>query len=122
MRFLLTLQMLFTHLPWPTHELANIILAFLVATHKSAKCYLMFYIFSALQRALGTVSVGKSFGSKGKQHHKHTASETQSHTQWSNQMQRKIMKYLRPGINTSLSNTDLCVPKTACNKVLSVTT
>ena len=26
-----------------------------------------------------TVSVGKGFGSKGKQHHKHTASETQSH-------------------------------------------
>ena len=26
-----------------------------------------------------TVSVGKGFGSKGKQHHKHTASETQNH-------------------------------------------
>ena len=26
-----------------------------------------------------TVSVGKGFGSKGKQHHKHTALETQSH-------------------------------------------
>ena len=26
-----------------------------------------------------TVSVGKGFGSNGKQHHKHTASETQSH-------------------------------------------
>ena len=36
-----------------------------------------------------TVSLGKSFGSKGEQHHKHTASETQSHTQWSHQMQRK---------------------------------
>ena len=28
-----------------------------------------------------TVSMGKGFGSKGKQHHKHTASESQSHTQ-----------------------------------------
>ena len=26
-----------------------------------------------------TVSAGKGFGSKGRQHHKHTASETQSH-------------------------------------------
>ena len=42
-----------------------------------------------------TVSVGKGFGSKGKQHHKHTASETQSHNKWSHQMQRKIMKYLQ---------------------------
>ena len=30
---------------------------------------------------LHTVSLGKDFGFKGKQHHKHTASETQSHTQ-----------------------------------------
>ena len=30
---------------------------------------------------LVTVSLGKGFGSKGKQHHKHIASETQSHTQ-----------------------------------------
>ena len=28
-----------------------------------------------------TVSLGKGFGSKGKQHHKHTTSETQSHMQ-----------------------------------------
>ena len=39
------------------------------------------------------VSVGKGFGFKGKQHHKHTASETQSHNNWSHQMQRKIMEY-----------------------------
>ena len=36
-----------------------------------------------------TVSVGKGFGSKGKQHHKLTASETQSHNKWSHQMQSK---------------------------------
>ena len=30
--------------------------------------------------AIDTVSLGKGFGSNGKQHHKHTASETQSHT------------------------------------------
>ena len=44
-------------------------------------------------RALDTVSVGKNFGYKGKQHHKHTASETQSHNKWSHQVQRKIMEY-----------------------------
>ena len=66
------------------------------------------------------------FGSKGKQLHKHTASKTQSHTQSSHQMQRKILKLLQ-----SISDQAL-VP--ACptlmsvylalhgNKVLSVTT
>ena len=38
-----------------------------------------------------TVSVGKGFGSKGKQHHKHTGSETQSHNKWSQQMQNKSL-------------------------------
>ena len=40
-----------------------------------------------------TVSLGKDFGSNGKQHHKHTASETQSHTQQFHQLPIKIMKY-----------------------------
>ena len=34
----------------------------------------------------------KGFGSKGKQHHKHTSSETQSHT---HQMPRILMKYFQ---------------------------
>ena len=42
-----------------------------------------------------TVSVGKGFGSKGKQHHKHAASETQIHNKRSHQMQRKIMDYFQ---------------------------
>ena len=48
-----------------------------------------------LSIVLITLSLGKVFGSKGKQHHKHTASETQSHTQQSHQIQRTIMKYLQ---------------------------
>ena len=35
---------------------------------------------------ISTVSVGKGFGSTGKQHHKHIASETQSHNKWSHQI------------------------------------
>ena len=42
-----------------------------------------------------TVSLGKGFGSNGKQHHKHTASEAQSHTQQSHQMKGTIMKYFQ---------------------------
>ena len=66
---------------------------------------------------MSTVSLGKWFGSKGKQHRKHTASQTQSHTQWSHQKYRKpheiFPKQLRPGISTSLSITDLFLPRTA---------
>ena len=40
-----------------------------------------------------TVSVEKGFGSKGKQHHKHTPSETQSHNKWSKTNAKKIMEY-----------------------------
>ena len=36
------------------------------------------------KRCPDTVSVWKGFGSKGKQHHKHAASETQSHNKRSN--------------------------------------
>ena len=36
-----------------------------------------------------TVSVGTGFGSKGKQHYKHTASETQSHTRDSTKLKEK---------------------------------
>ena len=65
------------------------------------------------------LSLGKWFGSKGKQHHKHTASETQSHSQWSRRMQitnhRKCQNQLRPGISTSMSTTYLCLPNTACH-------
>ena len=43
-----------------------------------------------------TVSLGKGFCSKGKQHHKH----------WI------FPKQLRPSISTSLSTTDLCLPST----------
>ena len=42
-----------------------------------------------------TVSLGKGFGSNGNQHHKHTASDKQSHTLWSHKMQRTIMKYFQ---------------------------
>ena len=41
-----------------------------------------------------TVSSGKCFGFKGKQHLKRTDSELQSHNQWSNLMRRKIVKCL----------------------------
>ena len=36
-----------------------------------------------------TLSVGKGFGSKGKQRHKHQALETQSYNNWSQQIQSK---------------------------------
>ena len=42
-----------------------------------------------------TVILGKGFGSKGKQYHKHTALETQSHTQWSQEMPRIDIKYFQ---------------------------
>ena len=42
------------------------------------------------------LSVGKGFGAKGKQHYKHTASETQSPNKWSHQMQRKIQIQIFP--------------------------
>ena len=62
------------------------------------------------------MSLGKGFGSKGKQHHKNTASETQSHTQWSHRMQQKnhgiVEKQLRPRITSSLLTTHLCLPST----------
>ena len=54
------------------------------------------------QLTIITVSLGKGFGSKGKQHHKHTASQTHSHTQWSHQMQKTIMKYFRSGPGQAL--------------------
>ena len=38
-----------------------------------------------------TVSPGKGFGSKGKQHLKRTASETHSHNQWSDKRTRKSL-------------------------------
>ena len=44
--------------------------------------------------ALYTVSVAKGF-SKGKQHHIHAASETQSNNKWSHHIQRKIMDYFQ---------------------------
>ena len=72
-------------------------------------------LWNALERR--TVSLGKVFGSKGKQHHKHKSSETQSHTQWFHQMQRKndwiFPKKLRTGKDTSQYTTDLCLPSTA---------
>ena len=48
--------------------------------------------------AEATVSLGKGFGSKGKQYHKHTALETQSHTQWFQQIQRITMKYFQRSV------------------------
>jgi hypothetical protein len=39
------------------------------------------FTVTVIQDDLDTVSLGKGFGSKGKQHQKHTALETQSHTQ-----------------------------------------
>ena len=43
---------------------------------------------------LRTVRLEKCLGSKGKQHYKCTASETQTHNQWSYQMKRKTMECL----------------------------
>ena len=66
--------------------------------------------------SLYTVSVGKGFGSKGKQHHKHTASEMQSHNKGSQQMHSKswnISKSLQKGINNSMTTIDLCLPSTS---------
>ena len=48
------------------------------------------------------MSVGKDFGSKGKQQNKHTASETQSHNKWSHQEQRKIMEYFQISLDQAL--------------------
>ena len=53
-----------------------------------------------------TVSVGTGFGSKGKQHHKHTASETQSHKKLS--MQCNAMQCNAMQCNAMQSNTMQC--------------
>ena len=55
----------------------------------------MQFINPSLKYGLATVSLWRGFGSKGKQHHKHTASETQTHTLQSHQIQRTIMKYFQ---------------------------
>ena len=55
---------------------------------------LLYYIWCCFF-AIHTVSLGKEFGSKRKQHQKHTAWETQSHTKRSQKMQRTIMKYFQ---------------------------
>ena len=43
--------------------------------------------------AHSTLSLGKGFGSKGKQHYKHTASETQTHNQWFHKTGRKSWNF-----------------------------
>ena len=68
--------------------------------------------FSYNEDVLRIVSVGKSFGSEGKQHRKHTASETQSHHKWSKKCEANhgiFPNQLKPGINNSLTTTDLRV-------------
>ena len=73
-----------------------------------------------------TVSLGKGFGSKGKQHHKHTASETQSPIQQYHQMKSTIMKCFQrssdqPYIPASPSLTHVYLALHG-NEVLSLTT
>ena len=66
-------------------------------TQKDLKLLLIFLIWgyktcTALLSLPGpdTVSLGKGFGSKGKQHYKRTASETPTHNQWSDKIKRKL--------------------------------
>ena len=68
-----------------------------------------------------TLSLGKCFGSKVKQHRKYIASETQSHIQWSHKCKEKAMQYSQSssdqahsaGISISLFTIDLCLPSTS---------
>ena len=79
-----------------------------------------------LEEALFTVSLGNGFGSKGKQHHKHTPSETQSHTQGSHKMHRRNMEYFQS--SSGKAKIPACPQLTFVNlalhgnEVLSVTT